>query len=210
MVIAVAIAIAAALWLGGGAPRSAPESSRMEPPSVARERASGHASRDDEPRARATSHKREPGARETLRRDIVRALERRGIDADAPSTAAPRSATPDDDEGAPSGALKDRIGGRDALLQRLNADFMPLADECMQQARERAPDLRGLVAIDVKLLAERDVGAIVEDAAPAAENEIEDPELIECLQQTLYSTTLPGEAVDGLEGVMISLRADET
>ena len=70
------------------------------------------------------------------------------------------------------------------------------------------PDLHGLVAIDVKLLAERDVGAIVEEAAPAAINEIADPELLECLQETLMSMALPGDAVDGKGGVMVSLRAD--
>jgi hypothetical protein len=217
VVIAACLAIfviAVALWFAGGAPRSTAESVRTEPPArvaVERERTTGavpHVERD----AKAAPHARtsdRPG-RAAMRRDIVRALERRGIDPSATVDAPTRAADDEPAGGAPAGALEDRIGGRDALLGRLNADFMPLADECMQQARERVPEMRGLVAIDVKLLAERDVGAIVEQAGPASINEIADPELLECLEQTLYSMTLPGDAVDGLEGVMISLRADET
>jgi hypothetical protein len=134
----------------------------------------------------------------------VRALERRGVptDADPASAREPDAAEP----AAKAGGMVDRIGNRPALLERFNADFMPLADECIEHARERVPDMRGLVAIDAKLLAERDVGAIVESAEPSAMNEVGDPELLECLQETLLSMALPGEAVDGLDGVTISLR----
>jgi len=211
LVVLLAIFVGiAALSFGGGAGQVARESARAETPApVAVERKRpGPAADDAKDGAALGKHARRPDARarEALRQDIVRALERRGVRTDV-DAASPR-ANDEPERPAAGGGMVDRIGNRPALLERFNADFMPLADECMEQARERVPDLHGLVAIDVKLLAEREVGAIVEDTAPAAINEIADPELLECLQETLMSMALPGDAVDGKGGVMVSLRAD--
>jgi hypothetical protein len=154
----------------------------------------------------ATPWSKDPAARDALRRDIVRALEKRGI-ASAPvdhgGTQRPSTA-PADEAPSTGPGLKNHLGGHDELHARLNGDFMPLADECIDQARERRPDLSGMVAIEVELLAERDIGAIVESAEAAPDNAVDDAELVECLQESLLSMSLPGDAVDGREQIMIT------
>jgi hypothetical protein len=208
VLLAIFVGIAA-LSFGGGASQAARESTRPQTPATAsseRERRAPEADAKTEVKARERLARPDPRAREALRRDIVRALERRGVATDVDRAGARAADEPEPP--AAAGGMVDRIGNRPALLQRMNTDFMPLADECIEQARERVPDLRGMVAIDVKLLAERDVGAIVEDAAPAAINEVAEPELLECLRETLLSMSLPGDAIDGLDGITISLRTD--
>lgn len=218
VVLLAAIALAIALFLATSAP-TAHELERSFRP--AREYVA-HADRRHAPApealapasprdaGQAPTQAKDPAAREALRHDIVRALEKRGIAStprDPSGTDRPREAP--EDGATPAGpGLHNRIGGHERLMARLNGDFMPLADECMDQARERRPDLSGLVAIEIELLAERDIGAIVESAEAAPDNAVDDAELVECLQQSLLSMSLPGDAVDGRERLMISLRTD--
>jgi hypothetical protein len=206
VVLPTAVLLAIALFIATWAPTAHQTMSRAFQPAreyVARAERREHQPADAVARPHddrvTASRAADPAKRDALRRDIVRALEHRGVAAaQHPDDAAPPS----------SAGLRDHIGGHDELLARLNGDFLPLADECMDQARERRPDLTGLVAIDVELLAERDIGAIVETAEPADANTVDDAELVECLQQSLLSMALPGDAVDGRERFMISLRAE--
>jgi hypothetical protein len=204
VLLAMFVAISA-LSFGGGGSQVARESTSPDVP--ARASVEGKRSAPESDRAQVDPHgsrpTKGPRAREALRRDIVRALERRGVDTDV--DAATHRQPDDAERPEPAGSMVDRIGGRPELLERFNADFMPLADECIEQALERVPELRGMVAMNVKLLAERDVGAIVEATEPAEINEITEPELLECLQETLMSMAMPGHAVDGLDGIMISM-----
>jgi len=224
LLIAMALLIlVSALLLGVRAPAPEPpvESRRAVPTAIAGGREDGDVRREiARPTvARAAKARRDPAAREALRRDIMRALERRGVplpedgspreDASSREDGSPREgAAPRDDAPTPSVGLENRVGGHESLVKRLNEDFLPLADECMEAARERDPQLQGMVALAVEVLAEKDLGAIVEHTEPSPENTVADPELLECLQQTLLSMALPGDAVDGREGFMISLRTE--
>jgi hypothetical protein len=203
VLLAMFVAISA-LSFGGGGSQVARESTSPDVP--ARVSVEGKRSAPESDRAQVDPHgswpTKGPRAREALRRDIVRALERRGVPTE---DVAPHREVHAAERPEPGGSMVDRIGGRPELLERFNADFMPLADECIEQALERVPQLQGMVAMNVKLLAERDVGAIVEATEPAEINEITEPELLECLQETLMSMAMPGHAVDGLDGIMISM-----
>jgi hypothetical protein len=42
-----------------------------------------------------------------------------------------------------------------------NHDFMPLADECIEQARMRLPELEGMVAIGLDTVTDAELGGIV-------------------------------------------------
>jgi hypothetical protein len=89
--------------------------------------------------------------------------------------------------------LVDRTGelGADAL-RVLSHELMPLVDECYDQARERDPDLRGMLAVNLELAGAEEVGGIIEavEAAPDI-NELEDEELIECVRQSAFTIQLP-------------------
>ncbi|HLT38415.1 MAG TPA: hypothetical protein VK034_19145 [Enhygromyxa sp.] len=136
--------------------------------------------------------------RDALRIEILQAL------AEQPSSR-PSRAEPDEEQPRPPGTLRDRIGGRSALTEALNHDFIPLADECVEQARARLPELEGMVAIGLDTVADAELGGIVEAVAMQPNNEIDDPELIECLSQTALSMILPPPPESGKEQFVITM-----
>lgn len=104
-----------------------------------------------------------------------------------------------------SGGLTDRVGGRDALVAALNDDFMPLADECIDAARERDPSLEGMLAISLDVIADEEHGAIVESVEFPGANEVHDALLHECIRETSLSTILPPPPEGGREGFLLTL-----
>jgi hypothetical protein len=96
--------------------------------------------------------------------------------------------------GAPTpGTMADHTGELgEENLRVLNHEFLPLVDDCYQQARERNPQLRGMLALDVKLAGADDVGGIIETLEPAQEgNQVDDEELFECVRQSAFSIQFP-------------------
>jgi hypothetical protein len=193
LIALVAPLLVAALLVGRWwpAPSEQPLAQRTgeEQRSSERERAREHSSsepREREPTARAIARERQAtfdrAKRDALRSEILQALAERP----------PRpAAQPSEDEPRPSGGLTDRIGGREALMEHLNHDFMPLADECIEQARARRPELEGMIAIGLDTVADAELGGIVEAVTVQPQNEVDDAELLECLSQTALSMILP-------------------
>jgi hypothetical protein len=141
--------------------------------------------------------------RDALRTEILEAVAKRPPR--APRTSA---AAPSDDEPREPGTLQDMIGGRDALAERLNHDFMPLVDECIEQARVRLPELAGVVSIELETVADEELGGIVESVRKAPHSEIHDPELLECISETALSMVLPPPPEGGREGLVIEMRIE--
>ncbi len=140
-----------------------------------------------------------------LRDQIARSLAERG------RRAAPPPADDDDDE-RPPGDLKDRTGGgpgRAAMLQQLNHDLMPLIDECLEQARERDPELAGLLAIGIETAADEELGGVVEDAYAHEQNTVAAPELIECARESALSMIVPPPASSGRDKIMLTIPVGE-
>lgn len=105
-----------------------------------------------------------------------------------------------------SGAgARDRTGELAEETRILNQEFMPLVDECFDQADERDPRLRGKLAVSLKFATDEDIGAIVEALEPAQGNELADPELIECVRQSAFSLTLPAARLSGREGLLLTI-----
>lgn len=84
--------------------------------------------------------------------------------------------------------LTDRTGWSDpSIAKQLNHEFMPLASECIDQARARTPGLHGLLAFSM-LLAPTDAGkAIVSSIKLRPDNQITDPDLFECIRESSFS-----------------------
>jgi hypothetical protein len=144
-------------------------------------------------------------ARERLRASIL-AQQARAAEA-KPAHAAeakPARVDPSTPEAAPSGQLRNRIGGHEPLLARLNEDFMPLADECIEAARERDPDLAGMLAVNFEILSDEALGSIVETVEFAEQDEVTDEELHTCIRETTLSMILP-EAPSGREQFMLTI-----
>ena len=115
-----------------------------------------------------------------------------------------RPATPT--ESAPGQSIRDRTGGElAAFTKALQADFMPLASECYERAREEDPDLQGMLDIEMEIIADEEVGGLVETLAYGEGNELDDPELSECIRETMFSTIFPSPDGSGRRGVRLTL-----
>lgn len=108
----------------------------------------------------------------------------------------------------PSTGLTKHVEGYDQLLDELNKDFLPLSDECISNALARAPELRGLLAINFELVVDEELGAVIEHADMGANNEVHDPELQECVRESLLSMILSPGAADGSAALAITLEVE--
>ena len=116
-------------------------------------------------------------------------------EAPAPRAEAPR----------PAGALEDRTGGREALAARLNQDFMPLVDECIELAQRDTPELAGMLVIGLSTLADKELGAVVDDVQLPASNQVRHPALLECVRETALSLSLPPPPGSGQDKFELSI-----
>jgi hypothetical protein len=105
------------------------------------------------------------------------------------------------------GTMVDRTGelGEESM-RVLNHEFIPLVFECYDQARERNPQLRGMLAVNLELAGAEEVGSIVETVQPAQDrNQVDDEELIECVRQSAFSIQLPMPATSGRTGRQLTI-----
>ncbi|MCA9637528.1 MAG: hypothetical protein KC420_15985, partial [Myxococcales bacterium] len=97
-------------------------------------------------------------------------------------------------------------GNRGYLLEVMNAELMPLIDECYELAKVDAPELAGLIALDVEVVGDEEIGGVVEAVAVSDQSELANAELVECARESLYATTLPPPPESGRDAFMLSLR----
>jgi hypothetical protein len=82
----------------------------------------------------------------------------------------------------------DRTGWDDQSVgKQLNKEFMPLASECIAQAQARKPALRGRLGFSMVLAPTENGRAIVASLRPRNDNEIDDPELLECIRESSFA-----------------------
>jgi len=116
--------------------------------------------------------------------------------------APPSSAT---DTPAP---MKDKTGMMGAEVKALNAQFLPLVDQCFDQAKERGVRQRGMLALNMKLAGAEGVGRIIESLEPAENNPIDDPELIDCLRQSAFTVDLPEPTATSVDEGQLTIPFD--
>ncbi len=90
------------------------------------------------------------------------------------------------------GELTDKTGWDPAIMKAFNHAFMPLASECVALARHRHPALEGLLAFQVNIAPGADDKVLVASLTRRPDNQILDPELFECIEQSSF-------ALDGLD-----------
>jgi hypothetical protein len=164
-----------------------------------------HAHEQSKQRAEARDLQR--ARRDALRERILERERARTVVDDA---RAREPAEQDDDDPPTQGQLTDRIGGRKALLGALDRDFMPLASECIEQATERSPALRGMIALELELVADAELGAVIDTAKYPERNEVHDDELLDCIRESALSTTLPPPPEGGREAFMLTMPVGES
>lgn len=160
------------------------------------------------PAPKVTKKKRkvDDAERERYRRAIRDAIAQR----DNRSSSSPPPASDDppakEQSGQAGEGLKDRSEGKLAgLLKDLQEDVMPLADECYEQALERDPSIAGGLGLQFAIIGDEDVGGLVESVELEDGSDIQDPEMLECMRETLLSTVFPAPDDSGETGVRLTL-----
>jgi RNA polymerase sigma-70 factor (ECF subfamily) len=108
--------------------------------------------------------------------------------------------------GLPGAIAKPAAGKLDKSYIRARIrEILPLLRECYELALERQRDLAGTMSLDFLIDAEEDVGGYVREASVAAERSLDDPELAECVTETLLSVELPAPEGGGTVRVVYPL-----
>ena len=87
----------------------------------------------------------------------------------------------------------------------LNQELMPLVGQCLDQAHERDPELKGMLAIQLHFARAEGLGSIVETAEPAPINDLDEPELLECVRQSAFTIEFPMPASDRRTGRQLTI-----
>lgn len=172
----------------------APTSEPPPEPAGARSAAPGNA---------APPHRLTP-QHQQLRERVVRSLlerEQQKRAAAAPGHAPSAASTA---QGDAVGTMVDKTGALpEEVLYVLNHELMPMVDQCLDQAHERAPQLKGMLALEVRFAGAEDLGSIIETVEPAPINDLGDEELIDCVRQSAFTLALPVRSSDlRAEGTM--------
>jgi hypothetical protein len=213
LVIAIVLAVVAAWHVTRGEPRVAEEraavTQKVDPRGDGpRSDAESVPQKKVERRARVSR-----AERDAVYRRIIDGLARRDGSGAASVDDAPPTEQVDTPTKAPREKIRNRLGDTDgwgdAMSDLLTNDFGPLADECIADARDRAPDLAGMAAIEFTVVADEDIGGVVESADAAPDNEIDDAGFVECMRESMLSTVLPPPPGSGRREVVLSLRLEE-
>ncbi|HTV23269.1 MAG TPA: hypothetical protein VMG12_31490 [Polyangiaceae bacterium] len=93
--------------------------------------------------------------------------------------------------------MQDKTGKLGAEVKAINEQFLPLAEQCFDQAKERGVRGSGMLALQVKLAGAEGVGRIIESLEPAPDNAVPDAELIDCMRQSAFTVDLPPPSETG-------------
>lgn len=151
--------------------------------------------------SRARRSRRPSAEDHEFRRRVLEGLRAREQSKRSAPGAAEERETPEEE---PKGAV-DRTGELGEEVRILNREFLPLVDECLDQAQERNPRLRGMMAIGLKIAADEEFGAIFEDVQAAEGNELPDDELIDCVRQSAFTLKLPAARLSGREALTLTI-----
>jgi RNA polymerase sigma factor (sigma-70 family) len=135
--------------------------------------------------------------RDAMRADIVEALRKR--DAAAPKAPAPppppaataraaAPAAPADDAPPSPGAARGHY--EPAYIQSVFREAMfPLMRQCYENALAQKPALAGKIALDFTIVADPDVGGVVDEAELAPDSDLDDSEMATCIRESLLTLT---------------------
>jgi hypothetical protein len=168
---------------------------------------------DDPTADRGTRPAQQTTRVERARRDAVREQirerrrEARGRADSASGGARTRAAEePAAEEPATDDGFVNRMGEEHAALaQAINRELSALADECVTAAGERAKHLSGTLAMNVRAIADPELGAVIDTVDVTAEGEGIDDELRDCVRESAMSMLLPTPEA-GEVAFMVSMR----
>jgi hypothetical protein len=102
-------------------------------------------------------------------------------------------------------------GNRKAEQERveyLKNKAMPVVNDCVRQAQERAPGLRGVLTLQVTIVPEGKLAALIERVDVPASSEVQEPGLARCVNERAKNLTFPLPLRRGAEHVELSISID--
>lgn len=141
--------------------------------------------------------------RQQQRQRVVRTLREREQKRAAAAAGPAASSAAEADQ---AGTLVDKTGKlTEAELRVLNHELMPMISQCLDQAHERDPQLKGMLAVVLQFASAEELGSIVETVEPAASNDLGDEELLECVRQSAFTLDFPVPGKDGRSDGMLTI-----
>lgn len=101
------------------------------------------------------------------------------------------------------------MGLDEATKKALASEFMPLASDCIEMARERDPGMRGMLAVEIGAAGDPDLGAVVDIVRFPDTHTLSGLELMDCVKQSALSMSLPPPERGGREDLMITIPVGE-
>jgi len=185
----IAAAVATVIWLGlRGRDALRPAAAAAGSGSAPRATASAPPPSSGAPRSRVRRLE-DPAARAEILRQVRAVHARRGVPAAAPSSSGttPAPALP------PAPTLE-----KEYIRASVRA-LIPLIVECYEQGLARDPTLGGSIIVDFTIEGEPGVGGVVgESAIDAQGSTLTDPEVRECVQETMFGIEIDPPAGGGV------------
>jgi len=182
----IAVAAATAIWLGlRGSERARPAAATGSPSAPPAAVSGAPTPGSGSPRSRVRRLE-DPAARAEILRQVRAVHARRGAPAAARWGTTPAPALP------PATIEKEYIR---ASVREL----IPLIVECYEQGLARDPTLGGSIIVDFTIEGEPGVGGVVgESAIDAQASTLSDPEVRECVQETMFGIEIEPPAGGGV------------
>jgi hypothetical protein len=113
------------------------------------------------------------------------------------------------DDAEPDPGMKNRMGPEhEATVQAINRELLPLVDECIELAKSRNQPATGMLAISVSAIGDEEVGSVVEAVDFPENNELHDPDLLECVRESSLAMSLPPPPEGGRTDFMITMNVE--
>jgi hypothetical protein len=92
------------------------------------------------------------------------------------------------------------------IQKRVREDLFPLAKDCYADALKRDPKVAGTLSVFFRIIGDRKVGGVVDEARMTDDTTIADPELQTCVRESLMSVSFDAPPDDGEVTVVYPIR----
>jgi hypothetical protein len=127
-------------------------------------------------------------AREDERAALLGAIAAARARRTATTTPASRALPDPGNRRAPAAEAANPVGELDKEYVRKQVrELLPLLRECYDNARERHPDLAGKMVVRFVMGGEPEVGGVIEESEVLPASTITEPDMVECVRETMYA-----------------------
>jgi hypothetical protein len=88
-------------------------------------------------------------------------------------------------------AAEERDIDHDYIVRHIREDFVPMGRQCYGAASEKNPELEGRLVMTLRVVGDEKVGGIVESTEIEDGGTLRDPEMFDCLRNSMESLAMP-------------------